>query len=388
MEALGQPLSFLVRHAAIVPVLLLFLLALFVWVMSRNWRCLRNERVVPDLIDSEQILDELVVDWGVMRTYTLLTNHRVLQIRLSWFLSKRKEKRVSLKDVHSVVWRRWTNWLYLLAGVWFLGTLNPLALLLTVFGLSSKIYSIRFDTPFAQMPWTRVAVVSFWRCQLGDFWRFYRNARSTWARTRAGVSQLITPISHDTGLCEQDFRWGRAVWVYLTVFMLAALVQRLSERHVSYDDYFFGPLYLALPAAAATRSVRDAAWGALLGAAGLFTIKFPSSGLVGMLAGDGGRPYFEQYLLVAAFSVIVVLLAAVIATRVTPSLAFLAPSVWLVFIRLHSPTQVKDFSLYSKVSIAMALTVILLWVERRISPFYESEGIADGTANLGSNLAG
>jgi hypothetical protein len=36
----------------------------------------------------------------------------------------------------------------------------------------------------------------------------------------------------------------------------------------------------------------------------------------------------------------------------------------------------------------MALTVILLWVERRLSPFYESEGIADGTADLGSNLAG
>jgi len=387
MEALREVLSFLVRHAAIAPALLVFLLALFVWVMSRNWRPLRDERVVPDLIDSEQILDELVVDWGAMRTHTLLTNHRVLQMRLSWFLSKRKDKRVSLKDVHSVMWRRSTNWLYLLAGAWFLGTVNPLALLFTVLGLSSKIYSIRFDTPFAQMPWTRVAVVSFWRRQLGDFWRFYRNARSTWARMRAGVSPLIIPISHDTELFEHDFRWGRAVWVYLAVFMLAALVQRLSERHVSYDDYFFGPLYLALPAAAATRSVRDAAWGALLGAASLFTIKFPSSGVFGMFAGDGGRPYFEQYLLVAVASVVVVLLAAVISTRVTPSLAFLAPSVWLVFVGLHSPILVKDVSLYSKVSIAMAMTVILLWVERSISPFYDFKGVADGKANPGPHSA-
>jgi hypothetical protein len=383
-----EALSFLVRQWAIVPALLLFLLALFVWVMSRNWRWLRNERVVPDLIDSEQILDELVVDWGVMRTHTLLTNHRVLQLRLSWFLSKRKEKRVSLKDVHSVVWRRWVNWPYLLVGVWFLGKFNPLALLLTVLGLSTKIYSIRFDTPFAQMPWTRVAVLSFWRRQLGEFWRFYRNARSTWARVRAGDSPLITPISHDTELREQDFRWGRAVWIYLAVFMLAALVQRLSGRHVSYDDYFFGPLYLALPAAAATRSLRDAAWCALLGAAGLFTIKFPSSGMVGILASDGGRPYFEQYLLVAATALVIALIASAIATRLTPSLAFLAPFVWLGFIGLHSPILIKDLSLYSKVSMAMALTVILLWVERRIYPFYESEGIAEGTENLGSNFVG
>jgi uncharacterized membrane protein YhaH (DUF805 family) len=370
MESLLKSIEALLRQFAIVPAMLVFMAGLFLCIMTKNYRRLRRETWTPDLMDSEKPLDELRVEWTAMRTRTILTNRRVLQLRLSWFLSKRKQKAVALEDVHSVIWRRSANWLYLLAALWFVGTLNPLALLLVLLGLEAKMYSVRFDTPFAQMPWTRVAVLTFWRRQFAEFRRFYKAAQAAWARVRAEKGLPPVPLGQEPPAAEQDFRWGRAVWIYAGLFMACALAQRILEPHISFDDYFFGPLYLALPVAVAARSGRDALWAAILGSAALFTVKFPVGGILGAPLSDGRAPYFEQYLLIAITSLLMVGLARLIATRLSQSLAFLALCLWPVFVGVHVRDGFADLALYAKVGVAAAIVIVLMWAERALSDFY------------------
>lgn len=370
MESLSSSLESFLRQLAIVPAVFTLMVGLFLYVMTRNYRGLRRESWTPDLTESEKPLEELRVEWIAMRTHTILSNRRVLQLRLSWFLSKRKQKAVALEDVHSVVWRRTANWLYLLVGIWFVGTLNPLALLFVLLGLQSKIYSIRFGTPFAHMPLTRVAVLTFWRRQFSEFVRFYRSAQDAWARTRAEKGLLAVPVAQQPPLVDEDFLFGRPVWVYVGLFMACALAQRILEPHITLDDFFFGPLYLALPIAVAARSTRDAIWAAILGSAALFTMKFPISGILGPALSDGGRPYFEQYLLIAITCILMVGVGRVIATKLTPSLTFLALLLWPLFIGLHVPDGLADLALYTKTAIAMAMTIILIWAEHAAAGFY------------------
>lgn len=371
MDALTNFLGALLRQYAVSPVLLTFVGVLFVYVMTRNYVRLRQEKLTPDLSEGERPLDEIEVNWVLMRTKTVLTNRRVIQLRLSWFLSKRKVLALALADLHSIVWRRRTNWICLLAGLYFVGTLNPLALLLVLYGLQGKIYSVIFDTPFAQMLWTRVPVRSLHREQLGDLVRFYRNAQVAWARTRAekGLPAGSAPVS-PVPEREADFLWGRPVWLYVVLLLVAGFLQRVLQPHVSFDDYVWAPIYLGLPVAVAFRSMRDGLWTAILGFVALFTIKFPSSGLVGLLVADGRSPYFEQYLLVLLTLLLMVLVASAIAKMIHPSLAFLAVLLWLGFVGLFEPNVFFDLGLYAKVAVAMAAAILLAWLERAIGHLY------------------
>jgi hypothetical protein len=370
MESLSSSIESFLRQLAIIPALFALMVALFLYVMTRNYRRFRRESWTPDLTESEKSLEELRVEWVAMRTHTILSTRRVLQLRLSWFLSKRKKKAVALEDVHSIVWRRTANWIYLLVGIWFVGTLNPLALLLILLGLQSKIYSIRFGTPFAHMPLTRVAVLTFWRRQLTEFGHFYRSAQAAWARIRAEKGLPAVPLAQEPPVLEEDLLWGRPVWIYVGLFMICSLAQRILEPHITLDDFFFGPLYLALPIAVAARSSRDAIWAAILGSAALFTMKFPVSGIVGTVLSDGGRPYFEQYLLIAVTCILMVGVGRVIAAKLTPSLTFLALLLWPLFVGLHVPDGLADLALYAKTAIAMAMTIILMWAEHSAVGFY------------------
>jgi len=371
MSNLYRSLEALFRGLGLGWMLLAFAAAVFVYVMTRNYLRLRREKLSPDLLEGEKALDELKVDGLLTRTHTLLTSRRVLQLHLSWFLSRRKQFAVSHRDLRSVIWRRQTNWYLLIAAFLFLGSLNPLALLLFLLAVEAKIYSIRFVTPVNEMPWIRMGTWSFLRKQLTDFTRFFRNAQATWAHVRSEkavgepTAQAVTATEADT-----DFLWGRPVWVYVLFLLIMGIVQRYAEPHLSFDDYVFAPVYLGLPVAVAQRSRRDGVWAAILGVVALITIKFSSAGFLISLTGDGGRPLREQYLLVMVTLVLMVLVASAIAKMVHPSLAFLAVLLWLGFVWVNAPTVFFDLGLYAKVALAMAAAILLAWLERGIGRVY------------------
>src|SRR5438093_11904336 len=79
-----------------------FFVGLFLFVMTRNYIKLRKEKWDIDLLDGEQPVDELEVEGGIRKTRSTLTNLRIMQMGLSWFLSKRKFHSIALEDVHSV----------------------------------------------------------------------------------------------------------------------------------------------------------------------------------------------------------------------------------------------------------------------------------------------
>jgi hypothetical protein len=351
--------------------LLAFLVAVFIYVMTRNYLRLRCEKFTPDLLEGEKALDDLKVDGLLKRTHTVLTNRRVLQLRLSWFLSRRKQFAVSLRDLRSVAWQRRANWYLLLAAFLCLGGLNPLALLLFLLAMEAKMYSVRFVAPVNEMPWIQMGTRSFLRRRLMDFTRFFRNAQATWAHVRSEravgepTAQAVTAPETDT-----DFLWGRPVWVYVLLFLVLGIVQRFVEPHLSFDDYVFTPLYLGLPVAVAQRSLRDAVWAAIVGVVALITVKFPNFALLLPPVGDGRSPLVEQYVLVLVAATVAALIAGVVARRMYPALSFLVVFLWLGFAGLHMPNVFFDLGLYAKVALAMAAAILLTWAERDIGHLY------------------
>lgn len=357
------------RGLLVNPLIWLFFAILFVFVMTWNYLRLRREVFSPELLEGEQQLDELA-GWGLgARTHTRLTNRRVLQLRLGWLLSRRKHYAIALADIHSVVWRRYTNWLLLIIGVWLVGKVNPVALLVLLLGLESKIYSVRFNTPVAQMPWTRMAVNTFRRRHFQEFVRFYRKAQVLWARTRTLKESAPAAVATPTPEEDKDFRWGMAVWSYVGLYIVLAVAQRIFERHVSLDDYLFAPLYLGLVIAVAQRKSRDAIWAAILGPVAMLTIKFPGlTPIPGLSFGaDGLTPYLEQYFGVMVAFLLMALAASAIAKAINPTLAFMALFLWLAWVAFHKSALALDTSLYGKCALAVVAATVLAWIDRVIS---------------------
>lgn len=339
--------------------------------MTINYLRLRNEKFVPEWLEGEQQLEEVVLPgWG-MRSITRLTNRRVLQVRLNWFLSKRKVYAIALDDIHSVVWRRYTNWALIAIGVYLVGDSNPLALLALMLGLEAKIHSIRFNTPFAQMLRTNVVVTSFQRKHFEALARFFRKAQLHWAQVRT-QKQLPAPSAADyRPESDQDFRWGVPVWAGVGIWMALAIGQRIFGSHVTLDDYLIAPLLLGLPVALALRSRRDALWLALLGLSAMLAVKFPGKALVpflpvaipGLPAGsDGGAPYFEQYFAVLGLLGVASVVAATVA-RAVPTAGLFAPVLWLAFVAAFSPAQLLDTALYGKCALAITAAVLWSWLD-------------------------
>jgi hypothetical protein len=356
---------------SVASVLLVFLAVLLLYVWTHNYLLLRRDKFNPDLLDGEKVIDRLEVLSRLVRTHTVLTNRRVLQLRLTWFLSRRKQFAIALRDVRSIDWRRQMNWVLLVLGLLFVGSLNPVALLLVLAALEGKTYSVLFNTPVHAMPWTWVATKDFGRRHLVEFTRFYRNAQVTWTRVRAeNALPAPTPPVGPIPEVDTDLVWGRPVWTYVWLLLILGLVQRLVEPHLSFDDYVFAPLYLGLPVAVAHRSRRDGLWAAILGFAGLITMKFPSSALAGTLTPDGRSPLHSQYLLVLVTLVLMALVASAIAQYIHPSLAFFAVLLWLGFVGLFAPNVFFDLALYAKVAVGMAAAILLAWLERGIGRFY------------------
>lgn len=372
------------RRAAVSPLLWGGFAVLFIVIMTVNYLRLRNATFLPEWLEGEQQLDELVLPGWWMRTITRLTNRRVLQVRLNWFLSKHKIHAIALDDIHSVVWRRYTNWFLIALGVYMVGRFNPVALLLVMLGLEAKIHSIRFNTPFAQMLRTNAVVTSFRRKHFNQLAAFYRKAQLHWAQVR---TQKQIPVPTNTAYepeVDRDFFWGIPLWLYAGVWMVLALGQRMLAKHVTLDDLLVASLLLGLSAGIAHRSGRDAMLAAVLGLTAFLSVKFPGRDLFGVALGpDGDAPYFEQYLgvLVALFAISA---AAIALARISPLAGLFTPILWVGFVAWFKPVLAQDFSLYARCALAAAAAVLWSWIDATIRRERESPAPATAASARGA----
>jgi hypothetical protein len=330
--------------------LLIFLaILLFCVVMTINFRQLRRETFTPEWLEGEIELEEVQASHWWSRVWIRLTNKRIVQVQLSWFFARRRVFSVALDDIHSVTWRRYTNWLLIVVGIWLLGKTNPIALLFLMCGLESKVLSIGFNAPLAQMPFPRAhaRIISFRRRQFKELAVFYKKAQLHLAQVR---SQKQLPVPRSMNFIPEedlDFSWGPLVWLFVALWLLIALGQRTFGAHVTLEG-IWGGLLLGLPVAAAGKSLRCGVWSGILGASALVAIKFPGSiGLVFMASGsEGGYPNLWQYVILVAASALIAL-AAYGLSRVHWMAAYPAPLIWLLPIAMMQPSALVEARTYA-----------------------------------------
>lgn len=359
MDILLSTLSRLlpVPLAYLITALFLFLaIVTFCVVMTSNFRRLRHETFLPEWLEGEVQLEEIEVSHWWSRVWLRLTNKRIIQVRLSWFFSRRIIFGIALDDIHSVTWRRYTNWLLILIGIWLFGRTNPIALLVLMWGLESRILHIGFNTPLAQMPLprARASITSFQRRQFNELATFYKKAQLYLAQVR---TQKQLPVSRDVSFMpeeDKDFSWGLPVWIFVTIWLVVALGQRTFDTHVTLEG-LCGGVVLGLPVAAAMLSLRSGVWTGVLGASALVAVKFPGSlGLVVLDSkGDGGIPNLWQYVLLVAGAALIAA-AAYGLSQIHPMAAFITPVLWLIPIALMQPSSLSDIGTYATCLIAIA----------------------------------
>lgn len=360
-SSIGSMLSWVIVH----PVLLIVLAGLLIYIWTYNYRRFVFQRTVTDYAADEEPLDAIAVNSWPVRTETVLTNQRVFQSRLNWFFSRRKVYTIALKDVHSVVWRRHMNWILVLLAFMLMSWISSLALLLFLFAVESRINRLLFDTPFALMPRTRISIFSSYRQHIPQFLQFFNKAQQAWAEIRKKQGLPAAVMTRSSIAEETDFLWGRTVWASVLFLLLCGLLQRLAEKHISYDDYVFFPIYVGLPAAVAIRSLRDGVWVTIVGFLAVFTMKF-----TGVVASERVPPNFDEYVGVFAAVLLIVLAARFLATRVHPALAGAAAVLWLLFVPLRSAPLFYDVALYGKVFLAGLAIVLFTWLDRLAYPEY------------------
>lgn len=334
----------------------LIAIVVFCVVMTINYRRLRHERFLPEWLEGEVQLEEIQVSHWWSRVWLRLTNKRIIQVRLSWLLSRRKIFGIALDDIHSVTWRRYMNWLLILVGILLFSRSNPVALLVLMWGLESRILSIGFNAPLAQLPLprARAAITSFRRQQFNDLATFYKKAQLHLAQVR---TQKQLPVQRDIKFMpeeDKDFSWGRLVWFFVVLWLIVALGQRTLDTHVTLEGVWGGILF-GLPVAAAVQSLRSGVWSGALGAAAFVAVKFPGS--VGLLLlardHDGGSPNLWQYF-VLVVSAAAIGAAAYGLSHVHVLAAFLAPFLWLLPIAIMQTTLLGEMRTYATCFIAIA----------------------------------
>jgi len=335
---------------------LLLAIVVFCVIMTINFRRLRQERFLPEWLEGEVQLEEIEVSHWWSRVWLRLTNKRIIQVRLSWLFSRRKIFGVALDDIHSATWRRYINWFLILLGVLLFGRSNPAALFVLMWGLESRILSIRFNAPLAQMalPRARASITSFSRRQFSELATFYKKAQLHLAQVRT-QKQLPVPSSVKfVPEVDKDFAWGRVVWLFVALWLIIALGQRTLGGHVTLEG-FWAALLLGLPVAAAARNLRSGVWSGLLGASVFIAVKLPGSyGLILLDSGnDGGNPNLWQYVVLVLGAVFIAAVAFGL-SRMHPLAAFAAPLLWLLPMALIQPSLLGEMSTYATCSIAIA----------------------------------
>ena len=330
------------------------LVLLYVW--TRNYLRLRAERFHPELQLGEEDLCTIVSNAWLSQSEHILTSRRIFQFRKQWFFSRRRAHSLSLSDVTQISFHRRMSFL-LLIFLWFgLGFL-PLALVVFMLLVELRFYTVNFYTHAFHPPRPFVFVRTFWPAQLGALDRFYRLAQSAWAARRVEKG-LPAPIQ-ERSLRETDLRWGRAVWIAVGVYALAAFLQRQITPHITFNDYIFAPLYLGIPVGLARRGLHDALWSALFGIGMILAIAFP-----GTLPSDFPPGDLEQYAFLIAALPVMALAAWALARWVHSLAAFLALLLWPALVTLWDAPLFFDYGLYLTTALAMAVAVLVGAISR------------------------
>ena len=219
--------------------LVLLLLFVLLYILTRNYLRIRSERFHPELQAGEEVLEQLTTNRWLAQTENVLTNQRIFQFHKHWFLSWRLVYSLALQDATMVSLQRGIVLYLLLLAILLLG-FRPLALVLFLLAMERRRYAIYFHTHTFWFPWPRVIVQTFFPRQLGPLDHFYRRAQLAWAARR--VERGLPASIQDRAIQETDLQWGRAVWIAVGVYALAAILQRTLEPH-------YGRTALAMAAA-------------------------------------------------------------------------------------------------------------------------------------------
>jgi hypothetical protein len=319
-------------------------------------RLLVNEE--PTLLNNETTVKTILVRNFLSRSSTLLTDHRVVQSRTWWWVSRRTADSMPIGDVQAIFWQRWMNWPLILIAVYLIGHCNPAALVLLMIGLEAKIYSIVFKRSFFHLPNSGIAVRSTRRKQFSELWGFFQFAQLQWVGRRSDrpIAPEATTYS-DIGP-DRDFQLGSAVWSMVGLAAAISLVQRFTG-HITLYDNLLGPALLALPIFAGRQRLRDGILTAIFGLSAILTMKFPEFNLIPALGdSDGGTPNPTQYFVIfVAFCVIGVIAGSL--SRIAKPLAPLALALWLAFAAYLRPQDLRDPVIYARVTLAAFVSVIL-----------------------------
>ncbi len=329
----------------------LFLSVALLYVFTRNYRRVRGEHFEPDVQPGEVVRDRITTNRLFSQTESVLTTHRIFQFRKFWLLSRRGIDSLALQDATRVTFFRGINF-YLLLLLILVFRIRPLALIIFLLLMERRVYAVRFHVEAFFPPRFSPAVPTSFPGELGPLERFYRNAQAAWAARRVEKGQSVA--FKEQAIRDADLRWGRAVWIAVGVYALAAILQRTLEPHISFNDYFFAPLYLGIPVGLARRGLHEAVWSALFGVVMVIAVAFP-----GAFASDLPQAHVGQYLFLLAAVTGTALAAHALSRWVHPAMAFAALLLWPLFVALYDLRLFFEYALYARTGLAMAAAVLV-----------------------------
>lgn len=311
----------------------------------------------PILLDNETAIKSILVRNFLSRSSTRLTDHRVVQSRIWWWLSRRTADSIPLADVQAIFWQRWMNWPLILVAIYLIGRCNPVALILLMIGLEAKIYSVLFKRSFFHLPNSGIAVRSSRRRQFSELWNFFQFAQLQWLGRRSGRQMTPESTTYSDVGPDRDFQFGPVVWAAIGLATLISFAQRFTG-HVTLYDGVLGPVLLALPVAAGRQKLRDGLLTAVFALSAVLCIKFPDFGVIPGLGSDGGHPNPMQYLVVLVTFCVVALFSALL-SRLVKELASLALFLWVPFAAFLDPQDFRDPIIYARLALAVTISVAL-----------------------------
>lgn len=338
--------------------LLLFLLLLLVllYVLTRNYIRMRAEHFEPDFQSGEVERDRITTNRFLSQTESVLTTHRIFQFDKFWLLSRREIDSLALQDATRVTFFRRIN-LYLLLLLILLFGIRPLALIVFLLLMEWRVYGVKFHVEAFVPPRFPAELATSFPRELGPLERFYRNAQASWAARH--VEKAQPAVFKEQAIRDTDLRWGRAVWMAIGVYAIAAILQRTLQSHISFNDYFFAPLYLGIPVGLARRGLHEAVWSALFGVMMVIAVAFP-----GAFASDLPQVHASQYVFLLAAVTGIALAAHALSRWVQPTIAFAALLLWPLLVMLYDSSLFYEYALYGRTAMAMAAAVLVGAISR------------------------
>jgi hypothetical protein len=339
----------------------LFLIAFvtLVAVKTLNYRGKLGEKEEPADLAGETPIKTISIHNHFSKSLTRLTDQKVIQSRIWWWLSRRSAASIPWGDVQAIFWQRWMNLPLLLVAIALIGRINPLALLAFMFAVETKIYSIVIRRAFFHLPNSGIAVRTSGRKQFSELWSFFQLAHVYWQAKRTGKEIVTETAKYSEVAADRDFQFGGLVWAAVLAAISVAIVQRFAG-HITFYDAVLGPTLLALPMVAGRRGLRVGLLSAIFGFTAILCVKFPDFSLIPgwTFGGDGGRPNPGQYLMVlVAFCVIAT--ATALLSRLSAQFAPFALLLWLPFAGFSRVADLSDISTYARVTLAIAIGFLL-----------------------------